>query len=556
MSVRQNQIEEELARILEHLGLANQRPLLTILSSLICHRLEIGYIFPRSVGAVLIQDGNYILGIIREMVRFLNSLNREQLEAVCAMTNPPPNQNYVVLIEGPPGTGKTMTIAIGASLFALNNPSNKVIIVANTHYACDRTLEFFRRLGFDHNFVKRIIPYIFDDYVNRYGIDPQSRSYYVEWPRYISISGQVRDILRRVVKVYIITLDSIDRLQYLGLRGSVMLIVDEISQIDESKFLVLLAALHQVPLSHIVLVGDPEQLYNISSQPQLRTTIARLLKLGSRGMVLAPQQPVHVYSLRIQYRMDEEICNLVNIIRERFLHSYPISTDPSVINNQIPRNIIRSRPRDLGFEVLDPIVDPSKTLVIVDTSSLFDAQKQVEDISENYPEYSNHYEASLVTGLINIISECLNVQWLINEFRILAPYRNQVSLIQRYVQERGTPALRDVASRIVSTIDSMQGKECGIIMISLTRQNPRGFIGFVREIERMYVAVSRAKMKLILVGHLDTFYISEYVWWRQLVDYLRQRPSQSDKCALIALNNDEYRRLLSRYDIPMPPDNV
>jgi len=555
---------EELEIILKSLGFnPSDRELIMMLYAIVKHRLAAAHIPSSSARKVLRLDKWYILGIMRRLQSMLNSLDDDQLNAVYAMINPPPNQNYLVLVIGPPGTGKTRVTALGGALFSLKHPDNKVIITATSHYACDCALRYFIDMGFDKYFVQRIIPYTFNDYANKYGAGYGTRDYYMEWPGTTFISRQTMRFLSEVVKVYIVTLDSLDRLRFLG-RGNVMLVMEEISQIDEAKLFTVLANLDKVPLSHIVFVGDPEQLYNITSQPQLRMSCIRLLKAGPRGpsgiILVPPQQPLPEYRLQTQYRMDEEICNLVNFIRTRFLGTFSIRTSPSVRNNLIQRAVIRFWPSRLGFNTLDGLVNPLKTVVIVDTSHIFDAHNQTENRYSIQPldlRFGNRYEAALLTGLTNLISECLDNRWLLNErvvpkLRIMAPYKDQVSLIRSNLRNYGISSIRTVVDRIVTTIDSMQGKECEIAVISLTRQNLGGFIGFLGEIERLYVAMSRAKKKLILVGHLDTFYTSGQIWWRQLVNYLRQRPNQSHKAGLITIGSSEYQILLNRYRIPVP----
>mgnify|MGYP000518806669 CR=1 FL=1 len=217
-------------------------------------------------------------------------------------------------------------------------------------------------------------------------------------------------------------------------------------------------------------------------------------------------------------------------------------------------------PSKLGFSTLDDLINSRKTVITVDTSYLFDAYRQTENRYFTQPldlRFGNIYEARLLTGLINLVSECLSSQWLLDEsaipkLRIMAPYKDQVSLLRNCLMNHGTSLIKILVDKIVTTIDSMQGKECEIAVISLTRQNLRGFIGFLSEIERLYVAVSRARKKLILVGHLDTFNASGQLWWRELVSYLRQRPRQSYKASLIVIKNSEYQGLFTRYQIPPP----
>ncbi len=99
---------------------------------------------------------------------------------------------------------------------------------------------------------------------------------------------------------------------------------------------------------------------------------------------------------------------------------------------------------------------------------------------------------------------------------IMAFYAGQVELIRRLIQENsfldaqecsgsGQYLCKGKINVIVNTVDSFQGKECSVIILSFTRSNPRCNIGFVDDANRLNVAMSRARKKLILLGDTATF---------------------------------------------------
>jgi superfamily I DNA and/or RNA helicase len=99
---------------------------------------------------------------------------------------------------------------------------------------------------------------------------------------------------------------------------------------------------------------------------------------------------------------------------------------------------------------------------------------------------------------------------------IMAFYAGQVELIRRQIRENKTLEARELSGNgqfickgsitvIVNSVDSFQGKECTVIILSFTRSNPYHNIGFVDDANRLNVAMSRARKKLILVGDTDTF---------------------------------------------------
>ena len=72
----------------------------------------------------------------------------------------------------------------------------------------------------------------------------------------------------------------------------------------------------------------------------------------------------------------------------------------------------------------------------------------------------------------------------------------------------------------VGTVDGFQGQERDVIVISLVRDNVVGSIGFLRDLRRMNVAMTRARMKLIIVGNART--LSHHRFYRELAEHIRQ----------------------------------
>ena len=78
----------------------------------------------------------------------------------------------------------------------------------------------------------------------------------------------------------------------------------------------------------------------------------------------------------------------------------------------------------------------------------------------------------------------------------------------------------------VNTVDGFQGQERDVIVISLVRSNDEGQIGFLRDLRRMNVAITRARMKVIILGNRKT--LTRHPFYRQLWKYITQ------------LNNNDY----------------
>ena len=70
----------------------------------------------------------------------------------------------------------------------------------------------------------------------------------------------------------------------------------------------------------------------------------------------------------------------------------------------------------------------------------------------------------------------------------------------------------------VNTVDGFQGQERDIILISLVRANDEGQIGFLRDLRRMNVAITRARMKLIILGDAST--MTRHPFYKKLYEYI------------------------------------
>jgi superfamily I DNA and/or RNA helicase len=99
---------------------------------------------------------------------------------------------------------------------------------------------------------------------------------------------------------------------------------------------------------------------------------------------------------------------------------------------------------------------------------------------------------------------------------VIAPYKHQVEVLQQLV--RSQPELQTLGAALsVNTIDSFQGQERDAIFISLTRSNAESTIGFLSEVRRMNVAMTRARKKLVVVG--DSATLSTFPFYADFIAY-------------------------------------
>lgn len=156
----------------------------------------------------------------------------------------------------------------------------------------------------------------------------------------------------------------------------------------------------------------------------------------------------------------------------------------------------------------------------VDTAGCgFDEILNTESRSRGNPEEANLLLKHLAT-LFNQITE--QVPGVLTEnfsLGIISPYKEQVRIIGNQIQH--SPMLSDYQSYIsVNTIDGFQGQERDVIYISLVRSNEKSEIGFLKDIRRMNVALTRARKKLVVVG--DSATLGNDSFYRDFLDYIEE----------------------------------
>ncbi len=134
----------------------------------------------------------------------------------------------------------------------------------------------------------------------------------------------------------------------------------------------------------------------------------------------------------------------------------------------------------------------------------------------------NKEEGQLLLNHLNTLVEDLSPQYLLENrinIGIITPYKAQVKfLTEHYLSYQ---FLSDIQSLItIDTVDAFQGREREIIYISLVRSNPKGEIGFLKDIRRTNVAMTRAKKKLVIFG--DSATLGNHPFYGQLLDYVQQ----------------------------------
>ena len=132
---------------------------------------------------------------------------------------------------------------------------------------------------------------------------------------------------------------------------------------------------------------------------------------------------------------------------------------------------------------------------------------------------TNAEEAIFLCKHLTQLTEELKLRYPEDEFpsiAVVSPYKQQIAILRETILSN--PELESFAGKIsVNTIDSFQGQERDIVYISMTRSNPQGIIGFLSDIRRMNVAMTRAKKKLVVIG--DSATLSRLPFYSDFIRY-------------------------------------
>ena len=423
----------------------------------------------------------------------------------------------VAIVHGPPGTGKTTTLveAIRETLMR----ESQVLVCAQSNMAVDWISEKLVDRGI--NVLRIGNPTRVNDKMLSFTYERRFEGH-PDYPQLWALRKAIRDLRshrKRGDEKYHQRLESLkSRATELEIRinselfGEARVIASTLvgsanRLLDGQKFGTLfideaaqaLEAACWIPMrriSRVILAGDHCQL-----PPTVKSIAALKAGLGKTLMErIVEQHPEAVTLLKIQYRMNDDIM--------RFSSNY-------FYNGQV-----ESAPEVKFRSILDldtPItwIDTSQFDLPPDSEVTFREQY----IGESYGRI-NPAEAEVTLLALQNYFTRIGKQRLLDEridVGIISPYRAQVQLLRRLLakQEFFKPFRRFIS---INTVDGFQGQERDVIVISLVRSNDDGQIGFLRDLRRMNVAITRARMKLIILGDRPT--MTRHPFYRQLCHYI------------------------------------
>lgn len=158
------------------------------------------------------------------------------------------------------------------------------------------------------------------------------------------------------------------------------------------------------------------------------------------------------------------------------------------------------------------ILDFDSPVEWIDTSEMDFAEKYVSATGGRVNPDEGKFMLDSLEAYIKRIGE-KRVEDENLDFAVISPYKAQVSWLRRNAKKRNV--LRRLKGKIaINTIDGFQGQERDVVFISLVRSNDDGKIGFLSDLRRMNVAMTRARMKLVIIGAAAT--LSRHPFYEKL----------------------------------------
>ena len=446
----------------------------------------------------------------------------------------------VAIVHGPPGTGKTTTLveAINETLMR----ETQVLVCAQSNMAVDWISEKLvdrgvnvLRIGNPTRVNDKMLGFTYERRFESHADYPQlwairkairelrknrkkgSENYHQKMERLKSraaeIEIRINSELFGEARVIACTLVGSAHRLLEGMKFGTLFIDEAAQALEAACWIPMRRA------SRVILAGDHCQL-----PPTVKSIAALRAGLGKTLMErIAENKPEVVTLLKIQYRMNDEIMRFSSDwfyggkvesaphIKYRSVLDYdhPITwIDTSNEENQITIE---------GEDVPEDSASTSSSVSAANQNSDLNFKEQF--VGESFGRINKaEAELTLLTlaeyftkiGKQRVLSESIDVG-------IISPYRAQVQYLKKLIKkyEFFKPYRRLIS---VNTVDGFQGQERDVILISLVRSNDEGQIGFLKDLRRMNVAMTRARMKLIILGNKDT--MTKHPFYKKLWEYV------------------------------------
>ena len=477
----------------------------------------------------------------------IQHLNESQQKAVLEMMA----AKDVFVIHGPPGTGKTTTLVAAIKTALLYMP--QVLVCAPSNAAADLLTEKLAeakvkvlRVGNPARISDEILSYTLDYQISNTGdakeikrlrkLAHELKSMAYKYKKYYdrsdreqkqlmikeakSILSQIANMEKYVVdgakettQAFVTTL--VGSAAHI-LRGKhfEMVLIDEAGQALEPACWIPIAKADKV-----VFAGDHCQLPpTVKSKEAARSGLETTLM----EKVLDRQTREVIAMLQVQYRMNEEIMGFSST----YFYEGKLKADSSVSGWKVGDG------HRMDFNPAETLESDNRPVTFIDTAGTgYEEKFHPESTGLSNPE-----EARMLIGHLSEWLERSQKQLTEHAFAglsiaLISPYREQVELLKRLVSEMNS-SLKPLKVIRVGTVDGFQGQESDVVYISLVRSNSKHEIGFLRDIRRTNVAITRARKRLVIIG--DSATLSHSKFYGELLQYIQNLNSYQSAWEFIA----------------------
>lgn len=446
----------------------------------------------------------------------------------------------VAIVHGPPGTGKTTTLveAINETLMR----ESQVLVCAQSNMAVDWISEKLVDRGI--NVLRIGNPTRVNDKMLGFTYERRFESH-ADYPQLWAIRKAIRELRKNRKKGSENYHQKMDRLKSRAAEIELRINAELFGEarviactlvgsahhlLEGMKFGTLfideaaqaLEAACWIPMkraSRVILAGDHCQL-----PPTVKSIAALRAGLGKTLMErIAENKPEVVTLLKIQYRMNDEIMRFSS----DWFYGGKVESAPqikyrSVLDYDHPITWIdtSNEENQITIEGEDAPEDSASTASSVSAANQnSDLNFKEQFVGESFGRI-NKAEAELTLLTLAEYFTKIGKQRVLEEridVGIISPYRAQVQYLKKLIKkyEFFKPYRRLIS---VNTVDGFQGQERDVILISLVRSNDEGQIGFLKDLRRMNVAMTRARMKLIILGNKDT--MTQHPFYKKLWEYV------------------------------------
>ena len=419
----------------------------------------------------------------------------------------------MAIVHGPPGTGKTTTMV--EAIYETLHRENQVLVCAQSNMAVDWISEKLvdrgvsvLRIGNPSRVNDKMLSFTYErrfeshpDYTQLWGIRKAIRDLYAQMrkrsdreavrTKINSLKDRANELEIRInadlfseARVIACTLVSSANRLLMGQKFGTVFIDEAAQALEPACWIAIRKA------DRVILAGDHCQLPPTVKCPQsVRGGLGHTLMQS-----IVKNKPETVSLLTLQYRMNDEIMRFSS----DWFYDGRLQAAPEVKYRGI--------------------LDYDTAIEWVNTEGM-DCNE--EFVGESYGRI-NKAEAELSVGKLKDYIQKIGKERFLDEridIGLISPYKAQVQYLRGLIRRDAffKPYRQAIT---VNTVDGFQGQERDVIIISLVRANEEGNIGFLNDLRRMNVAMTRARMKLVIMGDAST--LTKHAFYLKLFDYITE----------------------------------